>query len=164
MTIQIGEQIPKVELTTMGSDGPRSVDTEELFAGRRVLLFAVPGAFTPACSNTHLPGYQARSSDLREAGVDAIACVATNDVFVMDAWARERGVDDDILMLADGNGELTRALGLELDLRRFGLGIRSQRYAILVDDGVVRQLEVEPGSGVTVSSAEAVLATLRDSA
>ncbi len=161
MTIQPGDRIPTATFTTMGADGPTPITTDELFAGRRVALFAVPGAFTPACSDTHLPGYQVRSTDIKAAGVDAIACVAVNDVFVMDAWGKARGVGDDIVMLADGNGDFARAMGLELDGTGFGLGIRSQRYAALVDDGVVEWLGVEPGPGVTVSSAEELLSALR---
>ncbi len=141
--------------------GVRAVTTDELFGGQRVVLFGVPGAFTPACSDTHLPGYQARASDFKALGVGTVACVAVNDAFVMDAWARARGVGDDILMLADGSGDFTRAVGLELDGRGFGLGIRSRRYAAVIDDGVVSLLEVEPGRGVTVSSAEALLGKLR---
>ncbi len=161
MSIEIGDPIPAARFTTMSADGPRQLTTDELFKGRRVALFAVPGAFTPACSDTHLPGYQARSTDIQAAGVDTIACVAVNDVFVMDAWARARNVGDDILMLADGNGDFARAIGLELDGSGFGLGRRSQRYAAVVDDGVVEWLGVEPGPGVTVSSAEELLAYLR---
>ncbi len=164
MTIGVGDQIPEATLYRMTGEGVRPVPTRELCAGKRVLLFAVPGAFTPACSDEHLPGYQTRSTDLLEAGVDAIACVAVNDAFVMGAWGRDRGVGDDIQLLADGSGELTAAMGLDLDLRAVGLGVRSQRYAVLVDDGVVSMLEVEPGKGVTVSSAEAMLAKLRETA
>ncbi len=163
MTIQVGERIPSLSLRTMTAEGVRSVTTEELFDGKRVVLFAVPAAFSPDCSDTHLPGYQLRSADIKATGIDAIVCIAVNDAFVMDAWARAREVGDDILMLADANGEFARAVGLELDGRGFGLGIRSQRYAALLDDGVVEALEVEPGPGVTVSSAEAMLTALRES-
>ncbi len=161
MTIEIGDRIPEATLRLLTEDGVQPLSTEELLGGKRVLLFAVPGAFTPACSDTHLPGYQARVTDLLDAGVDTIACVSVNDAYVMDAWRRERGVDDEILMLADGSGELTRALGLELDLGPFGMGERSVRYAALVEDGTLVKLAVEPGRGVTVSSAEAMLAELR---
>lgn len=145
---------------TMTAEGVRSLETAEVFGGKRVVLFGVPGAFTPTCSDTHLPGYQLRAQEIRETGVDTIACVAVNDVFVMDAWGKARGVGDDILMLADGNGDFTRALGLELDGSGFGLGSRSQRYAALVEDGVLLMLEIEPGPGVTVSAAEAILSSL----
>lgn len=161
MSIGIGERIPDVKLATMTAEGVRSVDTGELFSGKRVVLFAVPGAFTPTCSDTHLPGYQLRAREIKETGVDAIACVAVNDVFVMDAWGRARGVGSDVVMLADGNGDFTRALGLELDGTGFGLGIRSQRYSALVDDGVIVLLEIEQGPGVTVSAAEEMLSSLR---
>lgn len=162
MPLEIGDRIPLATLRTMTAEGVRSLTTEELFGGKRVVLFAVPGAFSPTCSDTHLPGYQVRSSDIRATGVDTIACVAVNDVFVMDAWAKTRSVGDDILMLADGNGDFTRAIGLELDGSGFGLGTRSRRYAALVEDGVVRMLEVEAGPGVTVSAAEEMLAALRE--
>ena len=161
MSIGIGDRIPDVKLRTMTGEGVRTLDTAELFDGKRVVLFAVPGAFTSTCSDVHLPGYQLRAPEIKATGVDTVACVAVNDVFVMDAWAKARGVGDDVLMLADGNGDLARALGLELDGRAFGIGIRSRRYAALVDDGVVQMLEVEEGAGVTVSSAEAVLGSLR---
>ena len=161
MAIGVGDRIPAAKLRIKTDDGVRELTTEELFAGRRVVLFAVPGAFTRACSEVHLPGYLARATDLREAGADTVACVAVNDANVMDAWGRQMGVGDHILMLADGSAHFTRALGLEIDLGEFGLGIRSKRYAALVDDGVVRRLEVEPGPGVTVSAAEAMLDALR---
>lgn len=163
MSIQIGDPIPDVNLSTMTDEGVRSLTAAEIFDGKRVVLFAVPGAFTPTCSDTHLPGYQLRESEIRESGVDVIACVAVNDVFVMDAWGEARGVGDKVLMLADGNGDFTRALGLELDGSGFGLGTRSRRYAALVENGVVSALDVEEGPGVTVSSAEEMLARLRAS-
>ena len=161
MPIETGDRLPEATLRTLTDDGVQTLSTEELFSGKRVLLFAVPGAFTPACSDTHLPGYQARATDLLEAGVDAIACLAVNDAFVVGAWARARGVGDEILMLADGSGDFTRAMGLELDLSAAGMGRRSLRYAALIDDGRLEMLAVEPGRGVTVSSAEAVLERLR---
>lgn len=161
MAIAIGDRIPEAVLRIETEDGVSTLTTDELFAGKNVVLFAVPGAFTGACSEVHLPGYLARATDLREAGADTIACVAVNDASVMSAWKRDRGVGDEILMLADGSAEFTRAMGLEIDLGAFGLGIRSKRYAALVDDGVVRRLEVEPGPGVSVSAAEEMLAALR---
>ncbi|MGH9464451.1 MAG: peroxiredoxin [Thermoanaerobaculia bacterium] len=153
--------MPAATLSTMGADGPRAITTEEIFADKVVVLFAVPGAFTPTCSDEHLPGFLARGDELRHCGVDRVVCLAVNDAHVMGAWAKARGVGDSILMLADGNGDLTRAMGLEVDLSRFGMGIRSRRYAAVVDDGQLRWLQVEPASGVTLSGAEAVLARLR---
>jgi len=164
MSIRIGERIPDAKLMTMTPEGVRSLETSEVFGGKRVVLFAVPGAFTPTCSDTHLPGYQLRAQEIKETGIDTIACVAVNDVFVMDAWGKARNVGDEILMLADGNGDFTSALGLVLDGSGFGLGTRSQRYAALVDDGVVLRLEVEAGPGVTVSAAEEMLSSLRSKA
>lgn len=161
MPIQVGDRIPEVNLSTMTDEGVRSLTTAEIFGGKRVVLFAVPGAFTPTCSDTHLPGYQLRESEIRESGADVIACVAVNDVHVMDAWAEARGVGDKILMLADGSGDFTRAVGLVLDGSAFGLGMRSRRYAALIENGVVSALDVEEGPGVTVSSAEEMLARLR---
>lgn len=160
MTIKIGDPVPDVTLKTFTANGVQDISTGELFGGKKVVLFAVPGAFTPTCSDTHLPGFLAHAAELEAAGADTIACVAVHDAFVMDAWGRDRGVGDKILMLADGNGELTRALGLELDATGFGMGQRSRRYAAIVDDGVVRMLGVEDGPEVGVSSAEAVLAAL----
>ncbi len=160
MTIAIGDSMPEVTLKTMTENGPRDVTTDELFSGKKVALFAVPGAFTPTCSDAHLPGFLARAEEIRGNGVDTIACVAIHDAFVMAAWGRDRGVGDRILMLADGNGEFTRALGLDLDLSRFGMGPRSSRYAAIVDDGVLRYLGVEKGPEVGVSSADAVLEAL----
>ncbi len=160
MTIAVGDPIPAVTLKTLTKGGIRDLSTTELCAGKKVVLFAVPGAFTPTCSDVHLPGFLASAAEIRAKGADTIACVAVHDSFVMAAWGRDRGVGDDILMLADGNGELTRALGLELDATRFGLGQRSRRYAAIVDDGIVRMLGVEDGPEVGVSSADAVLAAL----
>lgn len=161
MPIREGEPIPEATLRVMTAGGVQSLSTADVFGGKRVVLFAVPGAFTPACSDTHLPGYQARATDILATGVDTIACVAVNDAFVMEAWRKARGVGEEIRMLSDGNGDFTRALGLELDARGFGLGTRSRRYAAVVDDGTVTVLAVEPGKGVTVSSAEEILAVLR---
>ncbi len=160
MTISVGATIPDVKVMTMTADGPKPVQTGDVLGHGRVILFGVPGAFTPTCSDHHLPGFVLRAEDLKAKGVDTIACVSVNDAFVMGAWAKDRGVDDKIVMLADGNGEFTRAMGLELDGSGFGLGTRSQRYAALLEDGVVRRLNVEQGTGVDVSSAESMLATL----
>jgi peroxiredoxin len=160
MTIAVGETMPDVELRTMGEDGPEAVQTGEALGKGKVLLFAVPGAFTPGCSKIHLPGYLEGSEELREKGVDTVACVSINDAWVMDAWADAQGVDGRILMLADGNGDFTKAMGLEVDLGRAGLGLRSQRYAAIIEDGVLTSLEVEPAPGVDVSSCQSMLARL----
>ena len=161
MTIQIGDRIPDATLTTMTADGPKPVTTAELFGGKTVALFAVPGAFTPTCSARHLPGFKDHLADIKGKGVDTVACISVNDAFVMKAWAESQGIDDDsIVMLADGNGELTKALGLVLDGSGFGLGERSQRYSMLVKDGVVTQLNIEEGGEFKVSSAEHLIAQL----
>ena len=160
MAIQVGDPIPSARLKTPTADGIEEVSTDDFFAGKQGVLFAVPGAFTPTCSDTHLPGFVVRGPEILAKGVDAIACLAVNDVFVMGAWAKARNVDASIAMLADGNGELTRAMGLELDLSHVGLGVRSRRYAALVEDGVIKVLNVEPGAAVGVSSADTILAAL----
>jgi len=143
----------------MGEEGPEGITTDSIFGGKKVVLFAVPGAFTPGCSMTHLPGYVVNADRILAAGVDTIACLSVNDAFVMDAWGKAQNAEH-ILMLADGNGDFTRELGLELDGRGFGLGLRSQRYAMVVEDGVVTTLNVEPGGGVDVSAAETILEAL----
>ena len=143
----------------MGAEGPVNISTDEIFAGKKVLLFAVPGAFTPGCTLTHLPGYVVNADKIKAKGVDTIACMAVNDAFVMDAWGKSQNAEE-LLMLGDGNGDFTAALGLELDGTGFGLGKRSQRFAMLVDDGTVTHLNVEPGAGVDVSSADSMLALL----
>lgn len=160
MPIQVGDRIPNVKLQTMTANGPRAISMDEICNGQKVVLFAVPGAFTSTCSNDHLPGFVKRADDLKAKGVDVIACVGVNDVFVMNAWANARGVGDSILMLADGNGDFAKAMGQELDSRAFGMGIRSQRYAAIVDDCVVKALHVDPPGEVTASGADAVLAAL----
>jgi glutaredoxin/glutathione-dependent peroxiredoxin len=162
MSIQPGERLPEANLTQMTSEGPRPVATGEFFKGRTVALFAVPGAFTPTCSARHLPGYKDNLSVLSEKGVDAVACVSVNDAFVMGAWAEANGLNgnDDIVMLADGNGEFTKALGLQLDATGFGMGNRSQRYSMLVKDGVVEKLNVEQGGEFKVSAAEFLIEQL----
>ena len=160
MTIKVGDKVPSATLTTMGPDGPKPIKTDELFAGKTVALFAVPGAFTPTCSVKHLPSFKVHAGDLKSKGVDVIACVSVNDVFVMKAWGENQGVGDDILMLADGNGDFTKALGLELDGSRFGMGQRSQRYSLVAKDGVVTELNVESGGEYRVSSAEYMLEQL----
>jgi glutaredoxin/glutathione-dependent peroxiredoxin len=160
MTIKVGDKAPSSTLTTFGPDGPKPISTDELFKGRTVALFAVPGAFTPTCSVKHLPSFKQHAASLKAKGVDQIACVSVNDVFVMKAWGENQGVGDDILMLADGNGDFTKALGLELDGSRFGMGQRSQRYSMIVKDGVVSELNVESGGEYRVSSAEYMLEQL----
>ena len=157
MTIKVGDKVPSVTLTQMKGGAPKPVKTDELFAGKKVVLFAVPGAFTPTCSAKHLPGFISHADEIKQKGVDAIACVSVNDVFVMDAWGEQQGAEDNVMMLADGNGELTTALGLELDAAKFGMGKRSQRYSMLVENGVVKQLNVEEPGAYAVSSAEHML-------
>ena len=159
MAIAIGDTIPAANLMVMGANGPEGVSTDDVFAGKKVLLFAVPGAFTPGCSMTHLPGYVANADKIKAAGIDSIVCLSVNDAFVMGAWGQAQNAEE-IIMLADGNGELTGKLGLELDGSGFGLGTRSQRYAMIVDDGSVTHLNVEEGPGVDVSSAETMMALL----
>jgi peroxiredoxin len=160
MSIQVGDKIPSATLSHMTADGPQTISTDELLKGKKVVLFAVPGAFTPACSEQHLPGFVQYASQIKAKGIDTIACVAVNDVFVMDAWSKAQNVDNQILMLADGSGEFTSAIGQEFDLRGKGLGIRSRRYAMVVEDGVVKSLDVEQSGNVEVSAAEKVLEKL----
>ena len=160
MAIKVGDKVPAATFTTFGPDGPKPITTDELFAGKTVALFAVPGAFTPTCSAKHLPSFKVHAGDLKSKGVDQIACVSVNDVFVMKAWGENQGVGDNILMLADGNGDFTKAIGLELDGSRFGMGQRSQRYSMIVADGVVKELNVEAGGEYRVSSAEYMLEQL----
>ncbi|SIQ48699.1 peroxiredoxin [Marinobacterium stanieri] len=158
MSIQIGDTLPNVELRVMGADGPEAVNTADLFAGKKVVLFAVPGAFTPTCSAAHLPGFVVKADEIKAKGVDSIICTAVNDVFVMDAWGKAQNADN-ITMLADGIGEFASALGLELDLTGIQFGKRSKRYAMIVNDGVVELLNVDE-KDFEKSSAEAVLAAL----
>jgi peroxiredoxin len=161
MTVQIGDRIPSATLTRATDEGPKPVSTDEIFAGKTVALFAVPGAFTPTCSARHLPGFKDHQEDLKAKGVDTIACVSVNDAFVMGAWADSQGIGkDDILMLGDGNGDFTRQLGLSLDAKGFGMGERSQRYSMIVRDGVVEQLNIEQPGEFKISSAEHLLTQL----
>ena len=161
MTIKTGDKLPSVTLTQATVDGPKPVSTDDLFKGKTVALFAVPGAFTPTCSASHLPGFKDHRADLTGKGVDTVACLSVNDAFVMGAWADSQGVGkDDIVMLGDGNGDLTRALGLAMDAKGFGMGERSQRYSMIVRDGVVEQLNVEQPGEFKVSTAEHLLAQL----
>ena len=160
MAITVGDKIPDVTLRTMTADGPAAIQSADALGSGTVVLFAVPGAFTPTCSDHHLPGFVLRADELAEKGVDTIACLAVNDAFVMGAWGEAQGTDGKVLMLSDGNGEFTAAVGLEMDGSGFGLGTRSQRYAAVLEDGVVKELMVEPGPGLDASSVESVLATL----
>jgi len=160
MTIKVGDTIPSMKLMAATTDGPKEISTDEIFKGKKVVLFAVPGAFTPTCSAKHLPGFVQNAAALKEKGVDTIACVAVNDAFVMGAWGKEQGTDDKVLMLADGAAAFAKALGLELDLNARGMGWRSQRYALVAEDGKVTHLGVEAPGGFEVSKAEAILAAL----
>jgi peroxiredoxin len=160
MTLKVGDTIASATFMTIGPDGPRPITTDEIFKGKTVALFAVPGAFTPTCSVKHLPGFKSKAAELKAKGVDTIACVSVNDMFVMKAWGESQGVGDDILMLADGNGEFTKAVDLGMDASRFGMGPRSQRYSLIAKDGVVTELNVEQGGEFKVSSAEYMLAQL----
>ncbi len=156
MSIQVGDSIPSMNLKVMGEKGPEDIGTDSIFKGKKVVMFAVPGAFTPGCSVTHLPGYVVNADTIKAKGVDSIACLAVNDAFVMDAWGKSANAEE-ILMLADGNAEMTQALGLEMDASGFGMGTRSKRYAMIVDDGKITHLAVEPAGGVDVSAAEKIL-------
>ena len=158
MTIKVGDTLPAATFMTMGASGPEPKTTADVFAGKTVALFAVPGAFTPTCSAKHLPGFLEKGADLKARGVDAIACTSVNDVFVMDAWAKSQEVGDRVIMLADGNGAFAKAIGLELDGSKFGMGPRSQRYSMVVKDGMVDKLNVEEGGAFEVSSADYMLA------
>ncbi len=160
MAIQVGDKIPSGTLHQLTENGPEAITTEEIFAGKKVVLFALPGAFTPTCSAKHLPGFVAKADEIKAKGVDTIACLSVNDAFVMGAWGKDQGVGDKVLMLADGIAEFTQALGLELDLTSRAMGMRSDRYAMIVDDGVVTLLNREEPRAFEVSSAEAVLAAL----
>lgn len=160
MTIKVGDQMPQGSFGIMTADGPGSMSSDDLFKGKKVVLFAVPGAFTPTCSMSHLPGYIEHAKEIFAKGVDTIACMSVNDLFVMDAWGKDKQAGDKVLMLADGNGTYTKSLGLELDASGFGMGTRSQRFAIVVDNGKVSQLHVEAPKEFKVSAADAVLANL----
>ncbi len=160
MSIQTGDTMPSGAFGVMTGSGPGAMTTDDLFAGKKVVLVSVPGAFTPTCSMNHLPGFVEQAEALRGKGVDTIACMAVNDVFVMDAWGKDRGVGDDVVMLADGNGDYARALGLEFDGSAFGMGMRGQRFAIVVDDGVATHVGVEAPGQFEVSKAEAILDAL----
>ena len=160
MAISVGDTVPEGTLTRMGENGPEPVTSDSLFKGKKVVLFCVPGAFTPTCSAKHLPSYVNGAAALKARGVDTIACIAVNDVFVMDAWGQSSNSGDDVLMLADGNGAYVAALGLEWDLSGLGLGTRGQRFSMVVDDGAITELNVEPPGEYGVSSAETALEQL----
>lgn len=160
MTIKAGEKMPAGEFGVMTDKGPGSLSADDLFSGKKVALISVPGAFTPTCSMSHLPGYVQNAEAIHAKGVDTIACMAVNDVFVMSAWGKDQEVGDKVLMLADGNGDYTRALGLELDGTGFGMGMRGQRFALIVDDGVATHVAVEAPAQFEVSKAEAILGAL----
>ena len=160
MTIKTGDRIPEGQLKVMGKEGPMNVAAVELLGQGRVVLFSVPGAFTPTCNAKHLPGFVQQAGALRAKGVDKLVCLAVNDVFVMNAWGKSAGVGDAIVMAADGNGDYSRTLGLELDARGFGMGMRGQRFALVIEDGIVKQVHVEAPGEFKVSSAEYVLGQL----
>ncbi len=160
MAIKAGERMPSGTFKTMTSEGPKDLTTDELFKGKKVVLFSVPGAFTPTCSARHLPGFVEKAADIRGKGIDTIACMAVNDAFVMGAWGKAANVGEKVLMLADGNGDYAKALGLEMDGRGFGMGMRGQRFALVVHDGVVKHAFVEAPKEFNVSSAEHILSQL----
>ena len=159
MTIQVGDKVPSATFKVMTADGPQDMSTDEVFSGKKVVFFAVPGAFTPGCSMTHLPGFVVNADAIKAKGADTIACMAVNDAFVMGAWGQAQNAEE-ILMLADGNGEFTAALGLELDASGFGMGNRAQRFGMIVDDGTVSYLGIEAPGEIKVSSAETMLEQL----
>ena len=160
MTIEAGDKMPKGAFGVMTESGPGGISTDDLFSGKKVVLVSVPGAFTPTCSMNHLPGFVDHADEILAKGADTIACMAVNDIFVMDAWGKDRGVGDKVVMLADGNGEYAQALGLELDASGFGMGTRGQRFALIVDDGVATHVAVEAPGQFEVSKAEAILEAL----
>lgn len=160
MTINIGDKIPAIELAIMGKEGPLSINTNSIFSGKKVLLFALPGAFTPTCSAAHLPGYLALHDAIKAKGVDTIACLSVNDAYVMGAWGQAQNVGDKVLMLGDGNDDFTRAVGLTIDRTASNMGIRSQRYAMIVEDGIVTHLNIEVAPRFDVSDAQSMLALL----
>ncbi len=160
MTIQVGDKLPSVDLQTMGDSGVETINSNQIFDSGKVVLFGLPGAFTPTCSASHLPGYVVQSDQLMAKGVSRIVCLSVNDAFVMDAWGKQNNVDDLVMMVADGSAKFTQALGLELDLEAAGMGIRSQRFAMVVNNGVVETLNIEAPQAFEVSNAETILASL----
>jgi peroxiredoxin len=160
MTIKVGERLPEATFMTMTADGPNKLTTENIFEGKTVALFALPGAYTPTCSAQHLPGFIEKAEQIKSAGVDTIACLSVNDVFVMGAWGESQGASDKVVMLADGNGDFAKAVGLEMDGTGFGMGLRSQRYSMLVKNGVVAELNVEAPGSFELSTAEHLIGQL----
>ena len=160
MALRVGDKIPAAKLQIKTKDGVQTKTTDEIFGGKKVVLFALPGAFTPTCSAKHLPGFVNNHQALKSKGIDSVACLSVNDAFVMDAWGKDQGVEDKVLMLADGNGEFTKAVGLTMDGTGYGMGLRSQRYAMVLDDGVIKTLNVEAPGAFEVSSAESILKAL----
>ncbi len=160
MTIQVGDTIPSATLNIMTADGPSAITTDDIFKGKTVALFGLPGAFTPTCSAQHLPGFVANADALNAKGVDSIVCLAVNDVFVMGAWGKDQNVGDKVTLVADGSAQFTKAAGLELDLTERGLGLRCQRFSMVVDDGVVKSLNIDPAGSFEATSAEKILEQL----
>jgi peroxiredoxin len=160
MTIKVGDKLPDATFNTMSPEGPKPMTTADVFGGKKVVLFAVPGAFTPTCHNTHLPGFIQMAGDMKSKGIDTIACTAVNDVFVLSAWAKQTGAEGKILFLADGSADFAKKIGLEFDLTGRGLGVRSRRYSMVVEDGVVKSLNLEEGAAVDKSSAATVCGML----
>jgi len=157
MTIKVGDKIPSAKLRHMTKDGPKDITTDEIFKGKKVALFALPGAFTPTCSAKHLPGFVQNAEQIKGKCINTIACLSVNDAFVMDAWGKNQNVGDKVMMLADGNADFTKAIGLEMDGTGYGMGLRSKRYSMVVDDGVVKQLNLEKPGAFEVSNAETIL-------
>ena len=160
MTIAVGDRIPSVNLTYMAAEGPTNINTDDLFAGKRTVMFALPGAYTPTCSAAHLPGFVVHADALASKGIQQIVCMSVNDAFVMDAWGKQHNATGNVMMIADGNADFAKAVGLDVDLSERGMGIRSQRYAMVIDDGVVELLRVEQAGKFEVSDAESILREL----
>ncbi len=160
MTIKVGDSIPSMKLMTATADGPKEISTDDIFKGKKVVLFAVPGAFTPTCSAKHLPGFVQHAADFKAKGVDTIACISVNDAFVMGAWGKDQGTGDKVMMLADGSAAFAKAIGLEMDITARGMGVRSQRYALVAQDGKVTHLGLEAPGGFEASTAETILASV----
>ena len=160
MTVKTGDKLPSITLKTMTADGPKDITTDALFGGKKAILFALPGAFTPGCSMKHVPGFVRHHDEIKAKGIDLIACLSVNDAFVMGAWEKDQKAEGKVMMLADGNADFTKAVGLTMDGSGYGLGLRSQRYAAIVENGVVTHLNIETAPGVDASSAETILSLL----
>ena len=160
MTLKVGDKLPSVTLKTMTEDGPKDVTTDALFSGKKTVLFALPGAFTPGCSMKHVPGFVRHHDEIKAKGVELIACLSVNDAFVMGAWEKDQKAEGKVMMLADGNADFTKAVGLSMDGSGYGMGTRSQRYAAIIENGVVKHLNIETAPGVDASSAETILGLL----